>query len=282
MKPDEFIIRTTTRIEVLTKNGNIASGTGFFYQFQIGENNVPVIVTNKHVIKDAIEGHMYFSIYDDTGKIVGWNKHQINISKFEEAWIMHPDDKIDLCIMPLAQIFELTSKQKIKLACHFLIKENIVTESEMDELSSIEDVTVVGYPDGIWDSYNNLPILRRGITATSIKFNFENEPKFLIDAAIYGGSSGSPVFIFNQGSYSVGNTLYAGSRLKFVGIVYAVAQHTVTGDLKIVDVPTKNIPLAVTEIPNNLGVVIKAQKIFDFEDIIKERIGGEKGVNPNE
>ena len=55
-----------------------------------------------------------------------------------------------------------------------------------------------------------------------------------------------------------------------IGIVFAVAQHTVTGDLRIVDVPTNCIPQAVTNIPNNLGVVIKAQKILDFESIIRE------------
>ena len=35
-------------------------------------------------------------------------------------------------------------------------------------ISRIEDITVVGYPDGIWDSYNNMPIVRKGITATSL------------------------------------------------------------------------------------------------------------------
>ena len=69
-----------------------------------------------------------------------------------------------------------------------------------------------------------MPIVRKGITATSLQLDFNNEPKFLIDAAIYGGSSGSPVYIFNQGSYSPANGgLVAGTRLKLIGIVYAAA-----------------------------------------------------------
>ena len=32
MKPDDFLIRTTIRIETQTKNG-FATGTGFFYEF---------------------------------------------------------------------------------------------------------------------------------------------------------------------------------------------------------------------------------------------------------
>lgn len=64
-----------------------------------------------------------------------------------------------------------------------------------------------------WDAYNNMPITRRGITATPLHVDFENAPRFLIDAAIYGGSSGTPVFVFNQGSYTKPDGgLYAGIR----------------------------------------------------------------------
>lgn len=62
---------------------------------------------------------------------------------------------------------------------------------------------MIGYPNGLWDSQNNLPIIRRGITATSVKKDYNGKKEFLIDAAVFPGSSGSPVFIFNEGSYSV-------------------------------------------------------------------------------
>lgn len=267
MRPDDFLIRTTIRIEVKTKDG-IATGTGFFYQFEIDEAKIPVIVTNKHVIKDGVEGILIFSVADNEGNIIEAKKHYLTITEFEKAWILHPDNNIDLCIMPIAQILEENLKQNINLVCNILRKEDIINDKEIKDLSKLEDVTIIGYPDGIWDSYNNLPILRRGITATPICYDFENTPKFLIDAAIYGGSSGSPVFIFNQGSYSINNALYAGSRMKLVGIVYAVAQHMITGEMKIIDIPTVNKPISIMQIPNNLGVVIKANQLFAFEEII--------------
>lgn len=267
MRPDDFLIRTTIRIEVKTKDG-IATGTGFFYQFEIDEAKIPVIVTNKHVIKDGVEGILIFSVADNEGNIIEAKKHYLTITEFEKAWILHPDNNIDLCIMPIAQILEENLKQNINLVCNVLRKEDIINDKEIKDLSKLEDVTIIGYPDGIWDSYNNLPILRRGITATPICYDFENTPKFLIDAAIYGGSSGSPVFIFNQGSYSINNALYAGSRMKLVGIVYAVAQHMITGEMKIIDIPTVNKPISILQIPNNLGVVIKANQLFAFEEII--------------
>ena len=270
MRPDDFLIRTTIRIEVKTKDG-IATGTGFFYQFEIDEAKIPVIVTNKHVIKDGVDGILIFSVADNEGNIIEAKKHYLTITEFEKAWILHPDNNIDLCIMPIAQILEENLKQNINLVCNVLRKEDIINDKEIKDLSKLEDVTIIGYPDGIWDSYNNLPILRRGITATPICYDFENTPKFLIDAAIYGGSSGSPVFIFNQGSYSINNALYAGSRMKLVGIVYAVAQHMITGEMKIIDIPTVNKPISIMQIPNNLGVVIKANQLFAFEEIIAKR-----------
>ena len=211
---------------------------------------------------------LIFSVADNEGNIIEAKKHYLTITEFEKAWILHPDNNIDLCIMPIAQILEENLKQNINLVCNVLRKEDIINDKEIKDLSKLEDVTIIGYPDGIWDSYNNLPILRRGITATPICYDFENTPKFLIDAAIYGGSSGSPVFIFNQGSYSINNALYAGSRMKLVGIVYAVAQHMITGEMKIIDIPTVNKPISIMQIPNNLGVVIKANQLFAFEEII--------------
>jgi hypothetical protein len=130
----------------------------------------------------------------------------------------------------------------------------------------------VGYPNGISDAVNNVPVCRRGITATPAYLNFEERTEFLIDAAIYPGSSGSPVFIFNQSGWTdrSGQTLMGGLRIMLVGIVYATAQHSVEGELKIVPAPTDRT-MAISKIPNNIGVCIKASRILDFEPILTQR-----------
>jgi len=70
---------------------------------------------------------------------------------------------------------------------------------------------------------NNIPITRKGITATPLQMDFENTASFLVDAAIYNGSSGSPVFVFNQGSfYKPDGSVNIASRLKLVGIIHKV------------------------------------------------------------
>lgn len=274
MKISEFLLLTTIRIETITPNG-VCTGTGFFFSFLFDKNtglSVPAIVTNKHVVKNAIRGTLRFSLKDDAGNPQWGTFYDLTVNEFEKHWIMHPEDSVDLCIMPIAYIHRLVDNNNIRLHYASLTADDIPSESELkDSYSRIEDITIVGYPDGIWDSANNMPIVRKGITATALQLNFNNEPKFLVDAAIYGGSSGSPVYIFNQGSYSHANGgLIAGSRLKLVGIIYAVAQHTVTGDIKIVDIPVSRVPVVATAIPNNLGVAIHARKLADFETILKD------------
>lgn len=41
----------------------------------------------------------------------------------------------------------------------------------------------------------------------------------MIDAGVFLGSSGSPVFIYNQGTYPVKDGIALGSRLIFVGVL---------------------------------------------------------------
>lgn len=272
MNAAEFLQLTTIRIETVVPNG-ISTGTGFFFSLKNNEEthtHIPVIVTNKHVVKDAIIGKLRFSLKDAEGNPLWGQYFDLQLDNFEQRWIKHPEQNVDLCVLPIANIHREIEKSQRQLNYTFLGMNFIPAKEELDsEFSRIEDIAIVGYPDGIWDAVNNIPITRRGITATPLQVDFANEPKFLVDAAIYGGSSGSPVFVFNQGSFSKpGGGLYAGDRLKLVGIIYAVAQHKVTGELEIVEIPAAKVPVANTLIPNNLGVAIHARKLLDFEQLL--------------
>lgn len=88
------------------------------------------------------------------------------------------------------------------------------------ELAAVEDVIFIGCPSGLRDEINANPIVRRGITATPVWYDFQGRPQFLIDEGVFPGSSGSPVFIFNQGAYPTKNGLTIGNRLLFLGMVW--------------------------------------------------------------
>ena len=136
----------------------------------------------------------------------------------------------------------------------------------MKSLGGIEDITMIGYPNGIWDVRNNMPIVRRGITATNPKHDYNGLPLFVIDCACFPGSSGSPVLIFNQGGYmdAQGNMNLGGSRVLLLGVLFAGPQHVAEGEIATIDVPLQQLSISLSKIPNNLGFVVKARKLNDF------------------
>lgn len=102
----------------------------------------------------------------------------------------------------------------------------------------------------------------------------EGKKEFLIDAACFPGSSGSPVLICDVGGYrdKQGNLNLGSSRELLLRILYAGPQLTVTGDIKVVTIPNmQQKVLAVSHIPNNLGYIIKSERIMDFLPIIKQK-----------
>ena len=161
----------------------------------------------------------------------------------------------------------------LSISVHFYIPLDvklILSDEELDKLTAMEDITMVGYPNGIWDSVNNLPIFRKGITATHPKINYNGKEEFMIDAACFPGSSGSPVLLLNEGSYATQDGIIVGSRVNLLGILYAGPQNTAKGNIEIVNIPTRQEPITISRIPNNLGIIIKAKKIKELEVEMKK------------
>lgn len=272
----EFLLHSTVRITSIFNNNMIGTGTGFFFIFIINNTEIPVIVTNKHVVKNSIKGNFRLSLADVNGNWIKNAYIDINCEEFEKMWIMHPEENIDLCIMPIASLLQKAQEMGKNLYFKALDKNIIPSFEQIEKLTAIEDILMIGYPNGLWDSYNNMPIIRRGVTATNVKLDYNNKKEFLIDIAAFPGSSGSPVFIYNQGSYPVENGIAVGNRLILLGVLYAGTQMSVEGNLEIIEVPTANIPITKSKIPNNIGIIIKIEKLLDFESILEEKLSNLK------
>jgi hypothetical protein len=91
----------------------------------------------------------------------------------------------------------------------------------------------------------------------------------MIDAACFPGSSGSPIFLLDEGAYAHRGGMTMGSRIKLLGTLYAGPQYLTTGEIKIVNVPTASVPIAESKIPINLGLVIKSERILELEDLFR-------------
>jgi len=102
------------------------------------------------------------------------------------------------------------------------------------------------------------------MTATPLAVAFEKTPRFLIDASVFGGSSGSPVFLLNQGMYcdKSGNT-NIGSRCFFVGVIASVFFRRQYNQIVSVPIPTQTQPMAAQQEMIDLGIVFKARTVVE-------------------
>jgi hypothetical protein len=268
MTISEQLLYSTIRVECLYKNGSRGSGTGFFFRFleERNSNFVPVIITNNHVINDSQLGALTFTKTDINGNPLDKEHVYFPLPNFESLWIKHPDNRVDLCAMPIGPIIEQAKSQNETIFLKSFGHSLLPSEEQLSNLTALEDVIMIGYPNGIWDSINNKPLFRKGITATHPFHDYNGKKEFMIDAACYPGSSGSPVFILNEFAYSDKQGTYLGKpRLLLLCILYAGPQYTATGEIQIINVPTVQKPIVVSSIPNNLGLVIKSQRITELE-----------------
>lgn len=278
LAPSEALTYNTVRLECRLSGDGTSTGTAFNFTFlQQGQSSVPVLITNRHVVAGAQTGTFFLHLEDAGGGPKRGSKAPVTLDKFEQRWVPHPDAAVDLCAMPLAPVLHEAQSKSVAPFFVPLDKSLILSASELEGLTALEDVVMIGYPIGIWDSHNNMPVIRKGITATHPANDYEGRREFMIDLACFPGSSGSPVFLFNVGSYAAkdGGTVI-GSRIKLLGILYAGPQFTAEGQIHIVNVPTHQTTVALSQIPCNLGICVKAERLLEFEPVLQAMIGPQK------
>lgn len=154
-------------------------------------------------------------------------------------------------------------------------KSLIPSVEQLKSLDSVEDIIMIGYPNALWDEVNNIPLVRKGITATPAWLDFNGKKEFVIDAACFPGSSGSPVLLCNIGNVKdkFGGIRFGINRIYLLGLLYGGPQQTIEGEICVKTVPdATQTPYALSSIPNNLGYVIKSERILEFSEYILTKI----------
>lgn len=255
------LLYSTLRLEAETPGG-VSTGTGFIFSMERGDNTYLFVVTNKHVISAAGIGKFFFTVMEDGGPVVG-KRHEVTVADFQNAWFGHPDPSVDVAVMPLVPVLEHMQSQGVSAYFKMIPESAIPTGEQLADLDALEDIVFVGYPNGVYDAHNLLPIVRKGTTATPVFVDFNGQKLFLIDASVFPGSSGSPVMLVNEGWYTQGNTLQAGSRFHFLGVIASVLIRHEQGAVEFVDIPTAQQQIATTQQMIDLGVVFKSDTVVE-------------------
>ena len=147
--------------------------TGFLMNFY----TIPCLVTNKHVIN---EKRLQYRLNLPSQRI---DRIKINREKgFEDFfnWVCHPNENVDL-----AAILVPYEASTSAIGMYFDTVEN------PDEVYDGREIFYWGFPQGSGaeKSFQHYPILRTGVIAQS-RYKY----KFMIEANVFPGSSGSPVF----------------------------------------------------------------------------------------
>lgn len=258
----------TVRIET-----DVGCGTGFFYDHYVSDDRfIPMLVTNKHVVHGASQGvlHLHKGRRTPQGLEPAGERHLLHLEDFEEKWVMHPDAEIDLCAMILSTPFQMLEALGVPLFRSALNDQIILRGEELSSLSAVEDVFMIGYPNGLWDHVNNLPLVRRGITATHPAVNFQGMPVTVIDIAAFPGSSGSPVIIVDEEPIElIDEGISVPGKILFLGVLYAGPILNAHGDVEIREVPTRTEITSTTQMMMHLGYILKAEEVLKLGEFIK-------------
>ena len=260
----EQFLHTTLRIELLEKGIVKGTGTGFLVSVPAdgGKAVKIVLVSNKHVLLRGDEIAITFTSMKNGMPSYG-NSIKLPISNMKANTVGHPDPDVDVAVIICTGIFNIYPDQLYFKA----ISYDMLSDFSEQDLAVAENVFFVGYPDGRFDTKNNLPLIRTGLISSNPRLDYNGKPQFVIDAQVFPGSSGSPVYInytfenFKNGQIVLGNK----QDIKVIGIIAKTMLRN--NILQTVPVGTINYTQEVL----GLGIVFKSTVIRETIDFALEK-----------
>lgn len=266
--PAEQLLFTVLRVTTIAADGSSGVGTAFLYSVEEGGQSAIFLVTNKHVIAGAVSADLRFTKKRSDGQPDLADKYILTVTDFEAMWRGHPDPEVDVAVAPFIPLLQHLEREGVDPYVKWIGDDLAPSAKVLENLDALEECVFMGYPNDIWDAVHNLPVSRRGLTATHPAVDFRGAPVFLLDASVFPGSSGSPVLVYNRGAFPTAKTgaVTVGTRVVFLGLIASVFYREEEGRLEALPIPTTADQVPVTKEMLDLGVVFKARTIRETID----------------
>ncbi len=250
------------------------TATAFMYSVPISDTDSHIfLVSNKHVLEGADRLLVDVMASDGSAPVLGQGvtieirpKHAAHARFFAS----HADPAVDVSVINFGAFLNMSEAAGRPAHLGHIPSLMALNSSHIDLVSALEDITFIGYPAGVFDSVSLLPVVRGGRTASPLEVDYEGKPAFLVDAAVFPGSSGSPVLLLDRGMYQdrQGVTV-VGSRFILLGVMAAVHTQQISGEVLRLPAST----LVRIKQPIGLGLVFKASAIDETVDVVLHRLG---------
>ncbi len=251
------LLFTTAPVWVERADGSQSFGTGFILALPLQDRpnqQIPFLITNHHVVAGARRGLIDLVQREGDQPKKG---ARIRVEVPGAMLMQFASAEKDLAAIPIGGVLNELENSGKPVFFRSISPDLIPPKEAIDALAALEEITFIGYPSGLYDQHNVTPIIRRGITATPPWNDFQGEKAFLIDAGVFPGSSGSPVFILNQGAYPTKDALVVGNRLLFMGVLTEAI-------LRRQD----NVP----DVFLGIGKVIKSQEVKEYAQDVAAKL----------
>lgn len=254
---ENYIAYITARIENKSY-GNI--GTGFFYMAPVpmddGKDRAKLLlISNKHVLLGAQEKSNpkgMLTIKLNRKKADGTpdfgNVRTFDHNEYEFVLFTHPDPEVDLACIDVSRITHTDA-----FLMH--LNQDLLKPINYEKVVVGRDVIFVGYPANYYDKVNNLPLIRKGTIASIPHVDFNGKGQIVLDAQIFPGSSGSPVFVDWNNKYSL------------LGVI----SDMVTRNSELQKFPVNTHQLGVKE-ALGLGLIIKHRHVQELIDHVVNEV----------
>jgi len=210
--------------------------------------NYTVLVTNHHVLTldgrvgGKIGRYLAFLHHTDSGcrlSVTTLKEHDPKHANLSNYWLAV--DGVDLAAVPIlpssTSSRAVTAEERTRLVSDHTFRSVLVREiiaaspaffgshnrigsghalwdhanhAFLQSLTTVSELLIVGYPAGFIDAVRLAPPVQSCITASHIRDNFRGQEAFLVDKPIFGGSSGSPVFLVRRENGAIVKLYLAG------------------------------------------------------------------------